>query len=500
MKFFKGIVFGIVVCFGLLVLMSTDVMAAGVRVSQSNTQIFTSRRSVQVNEGVPIRFSAFFGDGVLPSGASLPAVCIRDLAFLFQDRPSRFSFKSVEGTDLDIWIERGVRFSGGFGFGLFGFNEWGRRFELDSNGDVYLPTDISWIFDEVTILDYSRRFVQVESERGTGWISPRFFARPQGIPRVPDESNDVLLWRVIQSIWGYWVDSGHFNDDFITSSVAFPRRFGIREVLIESLSILVEFNIHRCEGEAWVPLMIDRIDGNLVTLKYNTSYWKNTLCNCGPGFSGFGSWTETDEAVRIVVDTSQNPVQSIRLYAEGRVYQMIRAENIPTVHERSRFSYHMIDGGLRLGWIFNQARQLVGEEIALFRSTSPDEKGELLMINIITEDDLWMNYGDPRNWASWLYSFFDEEVSAGVYYYTLWRRWKYGGFWGGAGDFHNIPIGGLPYMRVVVRQMILCKKITLLTLSQQRYFFCTFGKKYLVFSPLNEEKTYMQNKFQQPFI
>ena len=54
-------------------------------------------------------------------------------------------------------------------------------------------------------------------------------------------------------------------------------------------------------------------------------------------------------------------------------------------------------------------------------------------------------------WPEWLYSFIDTDVSEGVFYYSLWHVFHVNHPGGEVEKVHiNIPIGGQPYMRVVV--------------------------------------------------
>ena len=599
MKTGKGIVLGIVLCV---------LMTVNIRAEEYLTRIYTDEIMIQVNNGVPMELFAFVGDGAMPGGAGMPAVCFYDLAFLLRDTPSRFSFRETSGTNLDFWIERGTRHEGSFGLGLFGINFFmmgNRLIYLDCDGNIQLsssalfqlarpwPDSFWWIElrdfytnpfrrisigidgenetkhiihldvfykrnsyfvtledlsfwlgfsfyskymltdyspeyspgfhirtnvsllplpgrhinrdtfqvgttqimgtantltvrrgpgnnyavafflrrgDEVRILDYSRRFVQIESSQGIGWISPRFFTRPQDIRRIPDAGEGARLWQIIQSISGTWVYRAYIYEDFIDSAAAFPRVFKVNNRVRTSFDFLSPFDDY--SSFRWttrMPLMIEKTDGYLVTLKYNTSLPKHFTVH---NDYGFAQWNDIDKTIRIIVDTSQNPVESIRYYIGDSAYTMVRwtypvqgiryneSGNIYTVwwtrtqdkmYRYSRFSYHMVEDGLRLGWIIEALSMEIFGDLVLYRSASPYEKGERLRINPIgREATRYYTFG-MHPWPEWLYSFVDTNVTEGVFYYSLWiiNRRTWGLNW--STEPLNVPIGGRPYMRVVVR-------------------------------------------------
>jgi len=296
--------------------------------------------------------------------------------------------------------------------------------------------------DEFIIHDYQRRFVQIETDKGLGWIFAGFLSRQNAAPE-----SEVRILEVLESIssanWrDMWVESAFHYSPVIDSNVVFPVGFWIRP-----------YNHHYDTGEIWgitrgaVPIApagfqiggfstwtmkitMRELEPEIMELRYDTT---RPITYTDHGDIWEETWSERSISNfsnrRIVIDTRINPVQTFRYYIDETVRDMVRLDES---RDPSRYTVEAVDGGIRLAW--HLPAWSIWKENGpqrLYRSDVRGERGELVL-----ENDFGSHYWNATG-NGWLYEFIDTTVSDNVtYYYSLWMNG-----WMDEGEY-SVPVGG----------------------------------------------------------
>ena len=159
-----------------------------------------------------------------------------------------------------------------------------------------------------------------------------------------------------------------------------------------------------------MPVTAYELEAGIFELRYNFS---RPIIDINHSEIWRMAWSEQNriyyENIRIVVDTNNIPIQSIRYYDGETELEMIRYVE----SELSRYMVEAIDGGIRLAWRLPRLNVYVDSSaLRLYRSTVQGERGVL-----VSENELW----NMRFDSTWLYEFIDTDVAENeTYYYSLW--------------------------------------------------------------------------------
>lgn len=285
--------------------------------------------------------------------------------------------------------------------------------------------------DEFEILDYNGRFVQIYTNRGKGWIFAGFLSRDLTYERPAATRNNPEILAVLRLIesrgWrDKWVDRAFHYSPIIDESVVFPvGSFFVTPTIRNGDELALSGGISR----GWFPISpkIENVGGfgvstkpvtmwelepGIVELRYDLT---QPIIQTDHGNVWAEAWRERQKEIyenrRIVVDTNNVPVQTIRYYINGVGHDLIRLDES---RDPSRYTAEPVNGGIRLAWHLPAWSVLVEMgPLQLYRSTVRGERGMIIRENHVTHGE-WNNY-------RWLYEFIDTNVSDdGTYFYSLW--------------------------------------------------------------------------------
>jgi hypothetical protein len=282
--------------------------------------------------------------------------------------------------------------------------------------------------DKFEILDYNGRFVQIYTDKGAGWIFAGFLSRASENPR-PAARNDSELIAVLELIRSHnwrdmWVDKAYHYSPVIDETAVFPVGFGVFPTIFEMNTRIIG-GIHRGFpiaplieniggfGVLFRPVKIHESESGIVELRYDFSRYAT---GADHGDIWTQGWTKNEknsfENRRIIIDTRNLPVQTIRYYIGETGYDLVRLDE---GRDPSRYTAESVDGGIRLAWhVPAWSVWVESSPIRLYRSAVRGERG-ILLSEIFT----LRSYRWSAN--EWQYDFIDTTISDdGTYYYSLW--------------------------------------------------------------------------------
>jgi hypothetical protein len=280
---------------------------------------------------------------------------------------------------------------------------------------------------EFEILDYNGRFVQIETAAGRGWIFAGFLSR--GVAEPVLTRNDAEITAVLELIsggddrrgnWQMWVDRELYYSPVITREVVFPVGFlvlsslqhyedGVRLFggLMRGYELRAFNAFHGAIPTPTMPLKMTELEPKIFELRYDLT---RPVLWVDHGDVWLAQWSEWKRAAyenrRIIVNTNELPVQTIRYYIGETPHDLIRNDA-----SRSRYTVEKTDDGIRLAWqlpIYGFFHDGVNS-LRLYRSEIRGERGELVRENFFDEED-----------DNWQFEFFDTNVKDGTeYFYSL---------------------------------------------------------------------------------
>ncbi|MDR0271887.1 MAG: hypothetical protein LBI27_01025 [Clostridiales bacterium] len=246
-------------------------------------------------------------------------------------------------------------------------------------------------------------------------------------PVAEDDSALIAVLELIggDSYWGAeWVDGAFYDSPTIDESVVFPVGIVVMPTIPDysndtqmlmgiSFSLFGEPTIRHFHDfeRTFRPLTMIEPEAGVFELRYDFSRDVTGIC----GNHWKMPWQEDDERYfenhKIIIDTRNLPVQTIRYYIGETGYDLIRFDEN---RDPSRYTFEAVDAGIRLAWQLPAAAFYCSDEMRLYRSTVRGERGELIREKNL-ESYEWLR--EP----AWTYEFIDTNVNADeTYFYSLW--------------------------------------------------------------------------------
>ncbi|MCL1864147.1 MAG: SH3 domain-containing protein [Defluviitaleaceae bacterium] len=289
-------------------------------------------------------------------------------------------------------------------------------------GDNYDVLTFVHYGDEFEILDYSGRFVQIYTNRGVGWVFAGFLSRGLTFERLAARC-DAEIITVLQHISGNWVDKAFHYSPVIDANSILPVNFHVHPTIhLHADDIWIMGGIFRSLpvtplnllmggfGVATKPVSMYELESGIFELRYDLTrpiMWDDH------GRQWSGAWSEPDREIfgnrRIVVDTQNLPIQTIRYYIGEMGRDLIfLGENL----DRSHYVVEPSPGGIRLAWrLPNMDIWAEGGTMSLYRSIVRGERGERLWTIGVWSDDHRM------------FEHIDTDISnERMYFYSLWLQ------------------------------------------------------------------------------